>query len=227
MTTSTNLEHKNAQNFGDRLAATRKELGLSQKEAAERCGVRREMWGRYERGLAEPGVSVLEHFCALGADPYALFGREAPKKDEADDVEVAFAIVNEICAQLGIYKHRSEMWEIGDQLIEDRKFDQEYTTWEETSPRRRTPSPPSQDRPRASVRMRNLLLKSPLVIDDETKGRLRSVIEELEHQLHTAGKQLSARTKADAVVELWQSASKELLFLGVSRDVERYVRGLP
>lgn len=57
--------------IGERLREERDRLGLSQHEAADVAGVRREMWGKYERGLAEPGVSIIERFCTHGAD--ALF----------------------------------------------------------------------------------------------------------------------------------------------------------
>lgn len=62
--------------FGQRLKAERERLQLSQQAAAEKCGVRREMWGKYERGAAEPGVRVLARLGAEGADVlYLLLGR--------------------------------------------------------------------------------------------------------------------------------------------------------
>lgn len=58
-----------------RLKDARKDLGLNQAEAAELCGVSREMWGKYERGLAVPGGEVLFAFAAAGADvQYILTG---------------------------------------------------------------------------------------------------------------------------------------------------------
>ena len=227
MPKSTNNEQKNALSFGPRLAAERKRLGLSQKDAAERCGVRREMWGRYERGIAEPGVAVLEHFYALGAQPDVLLGGAA-KKESNSDLMVAAAIVGELCAQLGIYKYEQEIWEIGDQLLEDRRADQARADWEEAPQRRREPYPPTSSGVRGSVLMRALLLKSPFVIDDEIKGRLRDVIEELETQLQNSGKKLSPREKARAVVDVWSTAAENgRLFTGVAYNVQKYIRDLP
>lgn len=59
----------------ERLKTARKDLGLNQAEAAELCGVSREMWGKYERGIAVPGGEVLFAFAAAGADvQYILTG---------------------------------------------------------------------------------------------------------------------------------------------------------
>ena len=227
MPKSTINEQNNAPFFGPRLAAERKRLGLSQKDAAERCGVRREMWGRYERGIAEPGVAVLEHFYALGANPDVLLGGAAKKESNSDEM-AALAIIGELCAQLGIYKYEQEIWKIGDQLLEDRRTDQALADWEETPQRRRAPYPPTSSGVRGSVLMRALLLKSPFVIDDETKGRLRDVIEELETQLENSGKKISPREKARAVVDVWtKSAGSDRLFSGVAYNVQKYIRDLP
>lgn len=59
--------------FGALIKKERERLGLSQQQAADLCSVRREMWGKYERGIAEPGVGVILKFCAGGADPANLF----------------------------------------------------------------------------------------------------------------------------------------------------------
>lgn len=58
--------------IGTRLKAERERLGLSQAAAASIAGVRREMWGKYERDQADPSASVIERFCAHGANPYFL-----------------------------------------------------------------------------------------------------------------------------------------------------------
>lgn len=74
---------KNTHTFGDRLKIERERLGLSQSDAAEACGVRREMWGKYERGTATPGCSVLERFSAHGGDVlYVLVGRREPLRSD-------------------------------------------------------------------------------------------------------------------------------------------------
>ena len=54
--------------FGSRLKAERKRLGFNQAQIAKECGVSREMWGKYERGLAVPGGEVLFSFSRIGAD---------------------------------------------------------------------------------------------------------------------------------------------------------------
>ena len=81
--------HLSAQSFGGRLKEERERLGLSQQNAAELCGVRREMWGKYERDAAEPGARVLERFSAQGADVlYVLTGRKEPNiKVSAEELE--------------------------------------------------------------------------------------------------------------------------------------------
>lgn len=227
MPTSTNNEHNNALSFGLRLAAERKRLGLSQKEAADRCGVRREMWGRYERGMAEPGVSVLEHFYALGASPDVLLGGAAKKESDSDDM-AAFAIIDELCAQLGLYKYQYEILQIGAQLLEDRLADKARASWEATTPRNRTPMPPTHPGVRGSVLMRALLQKSPFVIYDETKGRLREVIEEFELELQHSGKKISPREKARAIVDIWTKAEDQgRLFSGVFYEVKNFISELP
>ena len=64
--------------FAARLAEERKRLRLSQSEAGKSCGVSREMWGKYERGLATMGTDVLALFAAQGADVlYVLTGERS------------------------------------------------------------------------------------------------------------------------------------------------------
>lgn len=59
----------------ERLKSERLKLGLSQAQAADLCGVSREIWGKYERGNAVPGGEVLFSFAATGADiQYILTG---------------------------------------------------------------------------------------------------------------------------------------------------------
>jgi transcriptional regulator with XRE-family HTH domain len=63
-------------NLGSRIAEERRDHKLSQQALAELCGVSREIWGRYERGLAMPGSEVLVHAAAAGIDVlYVLTGR--------------------------------------------------------------------------------------------------------------------------------------------------------
>jgi len=53
---------------GGRVREERKRLGLSQAEAAQLCGVVRETWGKYERGVFELGGAALRAFVEAGAD---------------------------------------------------------------------------------------------------------------------------------------------------------------
>jgi transcriptional regulator with XRE-family HTH domain len=58
-----------------RLKTERIRLELKQAGAAELCGVSREIWGKYERGVVVPGGEVLFSFAAAGADvQYILTG---------------------------------------------------------------------------------------------------------------------------------------------------------
>lgn len=62
--------------FGGRLLEERTRLGLSQAEAANICGVSREMWGKYERDKSKMGTEVLSLFAFAGADVlYVLTGQ--------------------------------------------------------------------------------------------------------------------------------------------------------
>lgn len=54
--------------IGGRIKEERQRLGLKQTEIAEKAGISREMWGKYERGVAIPGGEVLFSFAAAGAD---------------------------------------------------------------------------------------------------------------------------------------------------------------
>lgn len=83
-------------NFCSRFSGERKRLFRSQDEAATACGVTREMWGKYERGVSMPGAEVLAAFAQAGADihliltgqrivaePPAAYGPLPLKPDEA------------------------------------------------------------------------------------------------------------------------------------------------
>jgi transcriptional regulator with XRE-family HTH domain len=61
-----------------RIKEERLRLGLSQAQVAEKTGVSREMWGRYERGDAIPGGEVLFSFAGIGADiQYVMTGESS------------------------------------------------------------------------------------------------------------------------------------------------------
>lgn len=74
--------------IGERIKNERLRLGLTQDEAAQKCNVRRETWGRYERGQLEPGSQVIQDFVMAGADEsYILLGM---KKDIAINLVETF-----------------------------------------------------------------------------------------------------------------------------------------
>ncbi len=66
--------------FSDRLKEIRMSLDFkSQAEVAEMVGVSREMWGKYERGIAMPGSEVLIKLSRLGFDVgYIISGQRTP-----------------------------------------------------------------------------------------------------------------------------------------------------
>ncbi|MCW2452315.1 UNVERIFIED_ORG: transcriptional regulator with XRE-family HTH domain [Rahnella aquatilis] len=50
---------------------------MNQASIAELCGVSREIWGKYERGIAVPGGNVLHSLAINGANvQYVLTGEE-------------------------------------------------------------------------------------------------------------------------------------------------------
>lgn len=69
-----------------RITEERKRLKLGQAEAGTTCGVSREMWGKYERGLAVMGGDVLLEFVQAGADAqYILTGARSDTALAADE----------------------------------------------------------------------------------------------------------------------------------------------
>lgn len=62
----------NAKKIGDRIKEERIRLGINQTKAAEVVGVRREMWGRYERGSV-PGDLVADKLHKAGFDVDYIF----------------------------------------------------------------------------------------------------------------------------------------------------------
>ncbi len=84
--------------FGARLKEARKNLGLSQSEAAELTGVTREHWGRCERGLGIPGGEVLAALADAGSDVlYILTGTHAATHAALSQVRTA----SEAASRLG------------------------------------------------------------------------------------------------------------------------------
>ena len=61
---------------GKRLRAERERLGMSQEAFGEAAGVSRAMLSRYERGVAEPGASVLMGLMSVGVDIAYVLGSD-------------------------------------------------------------------------------------------------------------------------------------------------------
>ncbi|MCW8199279.1 XRE family transcriptional regulator [Verminephrobacter aporrectodeae subsp. tuberculatae] len=82
----------NFESLGIRLREVRKGLGKNQDEMAASCGVSREMWGKYERGIAMPGGEVLAKISLGGADvTYILTGQPAAGALSQDEAQLVTA----------------------------------------------------------------------------------------------------------------------------------------
>ncbi|WP_448680556.1 helix-turn-helix domain-containing protein [Pseudomonas nicosulfuronedens] len=122
--------------FQDRMQEERKRLGLTQAEAAARCDVSREVWGRYERGVAVPGGEVLAAFAHLGADAqYILAGQRGTHASMTHGATVdpeRLALIAEMLE--GVAKKAGRRWptkrliavaaEVYNTLDQDRELDE-------------------------------------------------------------------------------------------------------
>lgn len=80
---------------GTRLREQRKKLRLKQAEAAAACLVSREMWGKYERGIATPGGPVLAAMSTIGIDiEYVLNGQPTRVRGALDAVRASSEIAS-------------------------------------------------------------------------------------------------------------------------------------
>lgn len=66
-----------------RVKEERKRLELTQQEAADKCGISRSQWMRYERGETLLEGAALRAFTALGADPQYIISGKRSSEDEA------------------------------------------------------------------------------------------------------------------------------------------------
>ncbi|ENG6928990.1 helix-turn-helix transcriptional regulator [Escherichia coli] len=72
-----------------RFKAERSRLSLKQAEVAALCGVSREMWGKYERGVAVPGGELLAAFARIGANvQFILTGESSGITLSRDEMEL-------------------------------------------------------------------------------------------------------------------------------------------
>lgn len=191
-TSSVQDEHLKPLLFGRRLMRERKRLGLTQKEAADRCGVRREMWGRYERDEAQPGVGLLEQFCAIGARPGALLvGRAIAMEDESAE------LLAEVAAQLGLSNQFHELAPIVAKMQgEKRDFFDELDRGGETE------RAGGSDL-RASELVRRWLGKSEHVVFPRDWDALASAIEAADFAARAAERSVDPHDLVDAIRALW------------------------
>ena len=97
--------------FSTRLAALRKERGISQKEAAEALGISGALLSHYENGIRECGLSFLTKAAAyydvscdylLGvSDTKRMFSELLDHQDRAQDAEFRLATVFRAAATVG------------------------------------------------------------------------------------------------------------------------------
>ncbi len=90
---------------GARLKAERERLGFSQESFADAVGVSRGMLSRYERGVAEPGASVLMSLMAAGVDVTVVLGGLSKNPSEHSSARV---LTPEQEALLDNYEHSDE-----------------------------------------------------------------------------------------------------------------------
>ncbi|WP_431287495.1 helix-turn-helix transcriptional regulator [Roseateles chitinivorans] len=92
---------------GERIKEERARLGLSQQQAAEVAGVRREMWAKYEAG-SEPGAKALAGMAAAGVDViYVLTSTPALRsRIEPIDSALFFRIADKLDAMAASMRKR-------------------------------------------------------------------------------------------------------------------------
>lgn len=77
-----------------RIKNERIRLGFTQQEVAEKCGVRRQQWIRYEKGLSAFDGKVFRNFVRLGADStYILSGVKSTPEELEQAQRLLFAHV--------------------------------------------------------------------------------------------------------------------------------------
>jgi transcriptional regulator with XRE-family HTH domain len=73
------MDPKAMQAVGAAVRAARDKMGLTQAEAAERCGLSTEVYGRVERGITNFSIDSLIRFCsALTVDANIVLGLRGP-----------------------------------------------------------------------------------------------------------------------------------------------------
>lgn len=184
--------HKNTLFFGFRLKEERARLQLSQKQAADLCGIRREMWGKYERDEAEPGAHALERFSTHGADAQYLLKGIRTESDACTFTPAQ--LLDEIAVHLGLYKYSHELEPILQQFQAER--DSYFNSSDKIG-----------DTTKSFDALRAWLNKSPVVVLQWRE--LEGVVDGLEFALEKKGETMSSEHKARAIIHLFRRA-KEL-----------------
>ncbi|MDT8229585.1 helix-turn-helix transcriptional regulator [Pseudomonas aeruginosa] len=92
----------------ERLRQERKRLSLTQAQAAQKAGVTRETWSRYETGALLPGMEVLAALANAGADVhYILTGQRQGVPSSAPAQEQEVTLTPEERALLENFRHCS------------------------------------------------------------------------------------------------------------------------
>lgn len=76
-------------NIGENIKVARKAKGLTQRDLGEKIGKKYSTVQKYENGLIEPPISVIEEIAAvLEVDPYSLMSWDQATKAIADEINV-------------------------------------------------------------------------------------------------------------------------------------------
>lgn len=95
--------------FGNRLKEQRKNLGLTQAQAAEKAGIERETWGKYERGVFMPSGDVLISFLSIGINVSELFTIENTCRQSENNFNEKNELNKEETELLDHYRQASEL----------------------------------------------------------------------------------------------------------------------
>jgi transcriptional regulator with XRE-family HTH domain len=93
------IDQHAASDFPQRLAALRRQRGLTQQQLADRVGVHAQQLKRYEAGASQPTLDVIRNLAvALGTtSDYMLFDKEERGPD--DDLRLQFEAVSRFDAE--------------------------------------------------------------------------------------------------------------------------------
>ena len=98
--------------LGNRIKRLRKELGISQKELAERIGVSNSRVSNWEQGINRPDADILSKLCsALQTSPSLLLGIKLTK-DELTEKE--WKVIRAYRSHTDVQKYIDKLLEIED-----------------------------------------------------------------------------------------------------------------